>query len=226
MLESAKIAQQIDDFLASGRLRQVRFASHTDEYPQNAFLVKFARMVVVLEGTYLTAIGHKGQYQKVEAQQGDVIYIPAQTWDLPDWNTKGTALTLLFGHYQIGMSLTFSDHQAKAASVVKYSIPEPVRQEGLYLEKALCESARATEDNGIAACIAEGLLRYCRGKIEDHQYSQVRRSNDKWRAISMYLQKTSAPGLPVNQWPWSIVFLPTISPACFGKKVEWGSMNI
>ena len=189
MLESATIARQIDGFLSNGRLRRIWFASHTDEYPRNAFLVKFARMVVVLEGTYLTAIGHRGQYHEVEARQGDVIYIPSQTWDLPDWNTRGKVLTLLFGHYQIGMSLTISDHQAKASSVVKYSAPDPMQQEGLYLEKALCESALAARDNGTAACIAEGLLRYCRGKIEDHRYSHTGRSNDKWRAISMYLQK-------------------------------------
>jgi AraC-like DNA-binding protein len=33
------------------------------------------------------------------------------------------------------------------------------------------------------------VLRYCRGKIEDHRYSDAGRSNDKWRAIGLYLQK-------------------------------------
>lgn len=189
MIESVKIARQIDSFLQEGRPRRIWFASHTDEYPSHAFLVKFARMVVVLEGTYLTALGQKGRYQEIEAQKGDIIYIPAQTWDLPNWETCGRALTVLFGHYQVGMSLTESMFQKKATSVVKYSIPEPMQQEGLYLEKALCEAAQAEKNSPASLCVVEGLLHYCREKIEGHRFSHAGRSNDKWRAISLYLQK-------------------------------------
>ena len=108
---------------------------------------------------------------------------------MPNWDTQGKALTLLFGHYQLGMSLTSSHYEDTATSVIKYCIPEPIEKEGLYLEKALNEASSGRSDMRVSACIAEGLLRYCRGKIADHKYSHAGRSHDKWRAISLYLQK-------------------------------------
>ena len=183
-----QIHHHIDQFLGTGVSGPVWFASHTSSYPEHAFLVKFSRIIYVLEGEYKTAIGHEGQYKEIVARQGEVIFIPAQTWDLPDWHTDCRALTILFGHYQIGMSLTCSTNTGKI-SVQKATINEPLQHEGFYLEKILNDMAISQRISSTAGCVAEGLLRYCHDKISEQDNPSQSAAYHKWRAITLYLQK-------------------------------------
>ncbi len=189
MQEKKTIFREVDSFLSRERINKVWFACHTQEFPPNAFLVKFSRLIVVLEGTYKTNLGINGKSTTITINPGEVIYIPPQTWDLPDWNTQAKAITFLFGHYQIGMSLTSSNCLEKPSSVVKLSTPEPIQQEAIYLEKALHELAHTSAVSDAAPCIAEGLLRYCNAKIEQQKENIHSHASDRWRAICMYLQK-------------------------------------
>lgn len=184
----------IDQLLNIRVSGKVWFASHTDTYPEHAFLVKFSRLIFVLEGNYHTALGHKGEYLEIVAQPGDVIFIPGQTWDLPNWHTECRALTILFGHYQIGMSLTSSDTDGKI-SVIKATINEPLQQEGFYLEKILNNLATSQKQSTVSGCITEGLLRYCRERTIVQEEPTQSATHHKWRAMTLYLQKNFAAGI-------------------------------
>ena len=190
----AQINACIDQLLTTRVSHKVWFASHTDNYPENAFLVKFSRIIYVLEGEYLTAIGHMGECKKIVLQAGEVIFIPAQTWDLPDWCSDCRALTILFGHYQIGMSLTESSAEGKI-SVVKATINEALQQEGFYLEKVLNDLAVSQRQSPVSGCVAEALLRYCREKTVDKEELPQSVTHYKWRAITLYLQKNFGAGI-------------------------------
>jgi len=184
----------IDQLLNARVSQKVWFASHTDSYPENAFLVKFSRIIYVLAGEYLTAIGHMGEYKKIVVQAGEVIFIPAQCWDLPDYHTNCRTLTVLFGHYQIGMSLIDSSAQGQI-SVSKAAINEPLQQEGFYLEKLLNDLAISQRQSAVSGCVAEALLRYCREKTDDKEELPQSVSHYKWRAITLYLQKNFGAGI-------------------------------
>ncbi|WP_299730409.1 AraC family transcriptional regulator [uncultured Endozoicomonas sp.] len=193
-----QINPHIDHFLQSTHCQKVWFASHTDTYPENAFLVKFSRIIYVLEGEYRTMIGYQGEHTNIVAKKGEIIFIPSQTWDLPDWHTDCRALTVLFGHYQVGMSLTHStidgDKDGKI-SVNKATINEPLQHEGFYLEKILNDLAISQRPGTAAKCVAEGLLRYCREKTEALIEPAQSATHHKWRAITLYLQKNFGPGI-------------------------------
>ena len=189
-----QINAYIDQLLSTRVSHKVWFASHTDTYPEHAFLVKFSRAIYVLEGEYRTAIGYKGEYKEIVVQPGEVIFIPAQTWDLPDWNTDCCALTILFSHYQIGMSLTTSSASGEI-SVSKATINEPLQHEGFYLEKMLNELAISQRQSVVSGCVAEALLRYCRAKTIDAEVLPQSVTHYKWRAITMYLQKNFGGGI-------------------------------
>lgn len=190
----SQINHHIDRFLSTAAFGPVWFASHTDSYPENAFLVKFSRIIYVLEGVYRAAIGHQGEYKNIVVQPGEVIYIPAQTWDIPDWHTDCRALTILFGHYQIGMSLTHSTLAGKV-SVDKAAINDPLQHEGFYLEKILNDLAISQREGSSAKCVAEGLLRYCREKTGEQCEPSQSATYHKWRTITLYLQKNFGAGI-------------------------------
>ena len=62
-------------------LRQVCFASTSGSMPELAYQVDFPRLEIVLEGEFAdVSIGNK-------LTSGDVLYVPAGGWNLPQWHT-------------------------------------------------------------------------------------------------------------------------------------------
>ncbi|PJE79181.1 Arabinose operon regulatory protein [invertebrate metagenome] len=186
---SVTITNELHQFLSRGLSGHILFSGATKKYPKNAFLLKFSRLIVVTEGQYRTKIGQNGHSTDMILNTGDALYIPPLSWDIPDWQVRGKALTLLFGHYQTGMSLTYSKHQKKPVSVYKHCIDTTLKQEGVYLEKALTIAAQSQDSQDICTCIIEGLLRYSLKQIKENDTDQKPITYNKWRAISMYLQK-------------------------------------
>ena len=201
------INHHIDNIIATGIKGDVWFASHTNTYPENAIMVKFPRIIYVLDGQYKTVIGQNGEHTNIAAEKGDVIYIPAQTWDCPNWYCDCRALTVLFGHYQIGMSLTYSDNNGKI-SVTKGTINEPLQHEGFYLEKILSDLAMSHRSSMAVQCVAEGLLFHCRQKTAQQSEQNQTAAYHKWRAITLYLQKNFGADITRD----SVAFEYNISP--------------
>ncbi len=77
-------------------LRQIYFASASGPAPELAYQVDFPRLEIVLEGE-LTDMSITAPLIPC-----DVLYVPAGGWNIPQWQTPVTTLSILFGKQQLG----------------------------------------------------------------------------------------------------------------------------
>ncbi len=80
-------------------LRQIYFASTNSTTPELAYQVDFPRLEIVLEGEFADS-----GIDKV-LTPGDVLFVPAGGWNIPQWVTPVTTLSILFGKQQLGFSV-------------------------------------------------------------------------------------------------------------------------
>ena len=69
-----QINPYINQLISAGISENIWFASHNDSHPENAFLVKFSRVIYVLEGQYRNAMGVWGERREIIAQPGEVTW--------------------------------------------------------------------------------------------------------------------------------------------------------
>lgn len=80
-------------------LRQIYFASSNGPVPDLAYQVDFPRLEIVLEGEFIdTGAG-------AALVPGDVLYVPADGWNFPQWQAPATTFSVLFGKQQLGFSV-------------------------------------------------------------------------------------------------------------------------
>lgn len=70
-------------------LRQIYFASTNSTTPELAYQVDFPRLEIVLEGEFADS-----GIDKV-LTPGDVLFVPAGGWNIPQWITPVTTLSIL-----------------------------------------------------------------------------------------------------------------------------------
>ncbi|WP_051786099.1 helix-turn-helix transcriptional regulator [Endozoicomonas numazuensis] len=189
MSDALQIQQQINAFLNSRRISRVWFAANNDAPPVNACQVNFPRLSLVLSGTYDVQISDHGSLRSIEASPGDVIYIPAHCWDLPTWRQQSQTLTFMFAHRQIGLSLNQCSSTDQVSSLARTSIPEPLADEGILIQKAIEAIASSPNDNPAVNYLAEALIQHTSHLIPKETSHLVNRTQSRWEAICLYLQK-------------------------------------
>ncbi|MGI9282835.1 MAG: helix-turn-helix transcriptional regulator [Endozoicomonas sp.] len=189
MSDALQIQQQINAFLNSRRITRVWFATNDDAPPINACQVNFPRLSLVLSGTYDVQISDHGAVRSVEASPGEVIYIPAHCWDLPTWRQQNQTLTFMFAHRQIGLSLNQCSAIDQISSLARTSITEPLSDEGILIQKAIEAIASSPNDNPAVNYLAEALIQHTSHMIPKETSSIVNRTQCRWEAICLYLQK-------------------------------------
>ena len=94
------VLSEIDQF------NRVWFASDHSTPPSFSYQVNFPRMEFVITGEYINKIEDpEFGLTEVKILPGDILYIPPNSWNKPEWNSDCSVLSLLFGKRQLGFSL-------------------------------------------------------------------------------------------------------------------------
>ena len=162
-------------------LRKVHFAASSDSAPQLALQVDFPRIEIVLEGeVYEAAIAEMIQPQ-------DCLYIPAGSWNLPQWQQPATTLSILFGKQQLGFSLQQWDGQA-LRSLAKHHVARRGPRIGSFLLQTLHEMQMQPQDQQTARLIVTSLLSHCTDLLGS-QIQTASRSQALFDAIREYIDE-------------------------------------
>ncbi|CAH0532762.1 HTH-type transcriptional activator RhaR [Vibrio stylophorae] len=118
---------------------QVLHAGHLPTPPPMAYQVHFTRVEMVLIGELEMEMGSKmGMEERHIMQAGDVLYVPAESWNKPNWTQPVVTLSVLVGKQNFGMSLLSWDGEQFDASI-KESVARRGPRTGTFVLQALEE---------------------------------------------------------------------------------------
>lgn len=165
-------------------LRQVCFASTNGSMPELAYQVDFPRLEIVLEGEFAdVSIGNK-------LTSGDVLYVPAGGWNLPQWHTPVTTLSILFGKQQLGFSIVQWDGK-QCQNLAKQHVARRGPRIGSFLLQTLHEMQMQPQEQQTARLIVASLLSHCRDLLGS-QIQTASRSQALFDAIRDYIDERYA----------------------------------
>lgn len=167
-------------------LRQVCFASTNVSMPELAYQVDFPRLEIVLEGEFAdVSIGNK-------LTSGDVLYVPAGGWNLPQWHTPVTTLSILFGKQQLGFSIVQWDGK-QFQNLAKQHVARRGPRIGSFLLQTLHEMQMQMQpqEQQTARLIVASLLSHCRDLLGS-QIQTASRSQALFDAIRDYIDERYA----------------------------------
>lgn len=167
-------------------LRQVHFANPAAPAPELALQVDFPRLEIVLEGTVEDRAAH-------ELQQHDVMYVPAGSWNSPQWKRPATTLSILFGKQQLGFSIVQWDGSA-LRNLAKQHVARRGPRIGSFLLQTLHEMQMQPQEQQTARLIVASLLSHCTDLLGS-QIQTASRSQALFEAIRDYIDEHYASAL-------------------------------
>lgn len=187
---AASIARAIGGFLRRGRLRAVHFAEGRRRPPPTALAVHFPRLALTLAGSDEIEIESAGRPHTLRLRQGEALFVPANCWNRPTWTRRVTALHLLFGQRQIGISLVEHDGRgAEPPEACKAGLPRAGSEPVSEILAAL--SALAARGGGppVDATLVTALLQTVLGLLESAPAGQGRKARDTFEKACLYVQE-------------------------------------
>lgn len=169
-------------------LRHVHFVSVTSPIPPLALQVDFPRLEIVLEGTVADRAAPA-------LQQYDVLYVPAGSWNFPDWQQPATTLSILFGKQQLGFSIQQWDGVAHR-NLAKQHVARRGPRIGSFLLQTLHEMQMQPQEQQTARLIVASLLSHCTDLLGS-QILTASRSQALFDAIRSYIDEHYA--LPLTR---------------------------
>lgn len=167
------------------------FAGDFHSPPEFSYQVNFPRLELVLDGEYRNEIeSYDRKIIRIIAHEKDVIFIPPNCWNKPDWDTSCSVLSILFGRRQLGLSLVSKRKgEDKFHDVQKYSIPT---RSGFAIDNilgALSALARESNKKPMDELLLQALLQYSKTMLnEPSEHSQSRVQN-LYQGICIYIQE-------------------------------------
>lgn len=162
-------------------LRQIYFASASGPAAALAYQVDFPRLEIVLEGE-LTDMSITAPLIPC-----DVLYVPAGGWNIPQWQTPVTTLSILFGKQQLGFSVVHWDGQ-QHQNLVKQHVARRGPRIGSFLLQTLNEMQMQPQEQHTARLIVASLLSHCRDLLGS-QIQTASRSRALFEAIREYIDE-------------------------------------
>ena len=168
-------------------LRQIRFAGVSGTVPTLACQVDFPRLEIVLDGA-VTDAGITGETALM--MQHDVLYVPAGSWNYPQWLIPATTLSVLFGKQQLSVGVTQWDGMA-LQSLVKQHVPRRGPRVGSFLLQTLHEMQMQPHEQQTARLIVTSLLSHCNDLLGSH-IQTASRSQALFEAVRDYIDENYA----------------------------------
>ncbi|POZ46561.1 AraC family transcriptional regulator [Citrobacter braakii] len=168
-------------------LRQVYFASTSSSTPELAYQVDFPRLEIVLEGEF-TDNGVAGA--SATLLPCDVLFVPAGSWNFPQWLTPVTTLSILFGKQQLGFSIVQWDGK-QYHNLTRQHVARRGPRIGSFLLQTLNEMQMQPQEQQTARLIVASLLSHCRDLLGS-QIQTASRSQALFEAIRDYIDERYA----------------------------------
>lgn len=165
-------------------LRQIYFASTNSATPERAYQVDFPRLEIVLEGEFADS-----GIDKV-LTPGDVLFVPAGGWNIPQWATPVTTLSILFGKQQLGFSVVQWDGK-QYQNLTHQHVARRGPRIGSFLLQTLHEMQMQPQEQQTARLIVASLLSHCRDLLGS-QIQTASRSQALFDAIRGYIDERYA----------------------------------
>ena len=173
-------------------LRQIYFAGVTGTAPAQACQVDFPRLEIVLEGT-VTDTGINGETARMA--QHDVLYVPAGSWNPPQWQLPATTLSVLFGKQQLSFNVTQWDG-AMLQNLAKQHVARRGPRVGSFLLQTLHEMQMQPHEQQTARLIVTSLLSHWHDLLGS-QIQTASRSQALFEAVRDYIDENYA--LPLTR---------------------------
>ncbi|HVH88859.1 MAG TPA: AraC family transcriptional regulator [Terriglobales bacterium] len=184
------IISSLDQHLHRTRTRRVYFAEDTVIPPVLAYVTHFPRLYVPLSGMQAMEVAQSGRSCTIHTKPGDVVFVPDNAWDKPEWSSSIQVLTFLFGAKQIGISLV--EHKGGSetpVSVVKTHIHGA--RDGLThnLLSALMTFAADRSTGPLSHLLTESLLHSCLRLLRNSPSHHSRKAARTYESICLYIQE-------------------------------------
>ncbi|MBV8043436.1 AraC family transcriptional regulator [Pluralibacter sp.] len=140
-------------------LRQVYFANPASPIPEMAFQVDFPRLEIVLEGCITDGA--------LTLQEHDILFVPAGSWNCPNWQLPATTLSILFGKQQLGFSIQRWDG-TQLQNLAKRHVARRGPRVGSFLLQALSEAHMQQQESQTIRLITLSLLSHCTDLLNSH----------------------------------------------------------
>ena len=167
MLDKPYLLQALNHYKdESMSLGNVYYAGTLPEPPQLAYQVHFPRIEMVLAGEIEMELGTQtGVEQRHVFHQGDVIYLPAESWNQPTWNKPVVTLTVMVGKQSFGLSLLSWDGE-KYDSAIKETVLRRGPRVGTFILNALDELTKQIESQATMKLLISSLFSHIVDLIE------------------------------------------------------------
>ena len=172
-------------------LSRIWFATDNLTPPQFSYQVNFPRLELVVSGEYVNEIEDPEQgITKIRVLAGDVLYIPPNCWNKPQWDTDCSVLSLLFGRRQLGFSLVSKKgDSAGFFDVRKHSIQTRTGHAIDHILQALNALGRESRKSPMDEHLLAALMSYAQAMLSDPAHSANKRSEDLYQGICIYIQE-------------------------------------
>ncbi len=120
MLDRTYLIEALEHYAThTEQIHSLLFAGNLPSPPPLAYQVHFPRIEMVLIGELEMDVGNSiGTDTEVTLKQGDVLYLPAESWNKPNWDKPVVTMSVLVGKQSFGMSLLSWDGE-KFDSAIK-----------------------------------------------------------------------------------------------------------
>lgn len=179
------VLSEIDQF------NRVWFASDHSMPPSFSYQVNFPRMEFVITGEYINKIEDpEFGLTEVKILPGDILYIPPNSWNKPEWNSDCSVLSLLFGKRQLGFSLVQKRKGEEAFfDVQKYSLQTRTGHALDHILNALNTLAKEKIQHPTGGHLLMALMTYCHGMLLSPESANQGRSEDLYQGVCIYIQE-------------------------------------
>ncbi|WP_194089045.1 helix-turn-helix transcriptional regulator [Vibrio hibernica] len=170
---------------------RVWFASDHTTPPPFSYQVNFPRMEFVIKGEYINKIEDpEFGITEVKVLPGDILYIPPNSWNKPEWDTDCSVLSLLFGKRQLGFSLVEKrKNEATFFDVQKHSVQTRTGHALDHILSGLNTLAKEKTQHPTGGHLLMALMSYCHGMLLSPESSTQGRSEDLYQGICIYIQE-------------------------------------
>ncbi|SKA60998.1 AraC family transcriptional regulator [Enterovibrio nigricans] len=182
----------LDNLLSeSEHVSRIVFARDQVTPPQFSYQVNFPRVELVLSGEYPNLLESEDKsINEVVLTQGDVLYVPPNSWNKPNWDTDCSVLSLLFGKRQLGFSLVGkAKKQPGFYDVQKHSIQTRTGHSIDHMLNALNMLAKEPVQAPMDSYLLKALMSYCQTMLTAPVASSRNRVEDLYQGICIYIQE-------------------------------------
>ncbi len=166
----------------------VYFAGNLPAPPPLAWQVHFPRIEMILLGELEMVVGNNlGIDTQYTLQQGEVLYLPAESWNKPHWNKPVVTLTVMAGKQSFGMSLLSWDGK-QFDSAIKESVLRRGPRIGTFILNAIEEQMKQPESSQTKRLLVRSLFSHLIDLIE-HPLETPSKSHALFEAVREHIEQ-------------------------------------